>query len=127
MVQIAVVAAALAGLVHVYVFVLESVLWTSERARTIFGTSAADAETTRPLALNQGFYNLFLAVEVLLGAALLLAGSTTVGAVLVLTGAGSMVLAGVVLLATSRDKVRPALVQAVPPAVAVTALVLHLV
>lgn len=126
MVQIAAVFALVAGLVHVYVFVLESLLWTSDRARRIFGTSPADAATTRQLALNQGFYNLFLAATAMLGAVLLLTGSTTVGATLVFTGAGSMVLAGLVLIATSHDKLRPALVQAVPPAIAVVTLALHL-
>jgi len=126
-VEIAAAAAALAGAVHVYIFVLESLLWTTPRARAIFGTTETDARTTRSMAVNQGFYNLFLAVAALLGAVLLLTGTTTVGATLVYTGAGSMVLAGLVLIATSRDKLRPALVQAVPPAVAVVALTLHLV
>ena len=45
---------AVAALVHVYVFVLESLLWTGPRARATFGTTAADAATTRPLAINQG-------------------------------------------------------------------------
>ncbi len=56
------IVAAVAALIHVYVFALESFLWTTDMARGIFGTSHAYAETTRGLALNQGFYNLFLAV-----------------------------------------------------------------
>ena len=58
----ALVFAALAALVHVYIWVLESLLWTAARTRAVFGTSEEEAETTKLLALNQGFYNLFLAV-----------------------------------------------------------------
>ncbi|MFS2241020.1 DUF1304 family protein [Microbacterium sp. OR16] len=36
--------------------------------------SAADAETTRALAFNQGFYNLFLDVATLLGVVLVAVG-----------------------------------------------------
>ena len=42
---------------HVVFFVLESVLWTTPKVRHVFGTQE-DAEATRVLALNQGFYNL---------------------------------------------------------------------
>jgi putative membrane protein len=57
----ALVFAALAALVHVYIWVLESLLWTAPRTRAVFGTSEEEAATTKLLALNQGFYNLFLA------------------------------------------------------------------
>ena len=62
------VCAVLAGLVHVYIFFLESVAWTSARVRKIFGiASDAEARATRSLAFNQGFYNLFLAIGAVLG------------------------------------------------------------
>ena len=57
----ALVFAALAALVHVYIWVLESMLWTAPRTRAAFGTTEEEAATTKLLALNQGFYNLFLA------------------------------------------------------------------
>lgn len=50
---------------HAAFFALESVLWTSPKVRPIFGTTAEEAETTRVLALNQGFYNLGAAVLLL--------------------------------------------------------------
>ncbi|HEY0217854.1 MAG TPA: DUF1304 domain-containing protein, partial [Cellulomonas sp.] len=62
MIATGLVLAALAALVHVYIFRLESLTWTSERTRAVFGTTEAEAEATRALAFNQGFYNLFLAV-----------------------------------------------------------------
>ena len=115
MVVVGLVLCAVAAAVHLYVFVLESLLWTRPRARAVFGTTPQDATTTRPLAFNQGFYNLFLVIEITLGITVLALGRTAVGATLVLVGAGSMVAAGLVLLLSDRSKARPALVQLVPP------------
>jgi putative membrane protein len=119
--------AGVAAAVHVYIFVLESLLWTGDRARATFGTTPEEAETTRALAFNQGFYNLFLAVATVVGIVLLAGGRTAVGATLVLTGAGSMVAAGLVLLLSSPAKARAALVQLTPPLLGVVALVIGLV
>lgn len=127
MIVVGCVLAAVAAAVHVYIFVLESLLWTGDRARAVFGTTREEAETTRALAFNQGFYNLFLAVVTVAGIAALAAGRTAVGATLVLTGAGSMVAAGLVLLLSSPAKARAALVQLTPPLLGVVALVVGLV
>ena len=62
MIIAALVFAALAGLLHVYIFTMESLTWTSKRTRAAFGTTPEEAETTKLLAFNQGFYNLFLAI-----------------------------------------------------------------
>src|SRR6476660_1604752 len=93
MVVIGLVFAGLAALIHVYIFYLESLAWTAPGTRRVFGTTAEQAEITRPIAFNQGFYNLFLAVLVALGIGFVAAGSTTVGATLLFAGAGSMVAA----------------------------------
>ena len=77
------------------------------------------AEATRELAFNQGFYNLFLAVLVAAGIALFALGHPLVGATLVLAGTGSMVAAGLVLALSSPAKRRAALVQAGPPLLAI--------
>ena len=112
--------AAIAALIHVYIFVLESVMWTAPRTRATFGIeSEADARLTRPLAFNQGFYNLFLAIAVFLGIGFVWAGVVAVGATLVFVGTGSMVAAGLVLLLSSPARARPALVQLVPPLIAI--------
>jgi putative membrane protein len=120
------VVAALAALVHVYIFVLESVLWQSPRARGIFGTGVEEARITAPLALNQGFYNLFLAIAVVVGIVLAAAGQTAAGGTAMLIGTGSMVAAGIVLITSDRTKARAALVQAVLPLIAVVLLVIGL-
>jgi putative membrane protein len=118
--------AGLAALLHVYIWVMESLTWTSTRTRATFGTSREQADATAELAFNQGFYNLFLALVTAGGIATLLAGETEVGATLVFTGAGSMVAAGLVLLLSSPDKARAALVQLVPPLLGVVALAVGL-
>lgn len=46
--------AGLAALLHVFIFYLESMAWTT-RARAVFGTTAQEAEATREMAFNQGF------------------------------------------------------------------------
>jgi putative membrane protein len=120
------VLAGLAALFHIYVFYLESLAWTNERTRAAFGTTAADAAVTKPLAFNQGFYNLFLAIIVVAGIIAFAANTPVVGATLVFAGAGSMIGAGLVLLLSNRDLARAALAQLVPPLLAVILLVIGL-
>jgi putative membrane protein len=108
----------LAGLVHIYIFLLESVLWSKPSTWKIFGfTSQEQAETVRPMAYNQGFYNLFLAVGALLGTALWWTASAVSGEALVLFATGSMVLAATVLISTGKRNLRPAAIQGVLPLV----------
>jgi putative membrane protein len=126
MLAAALVFAGLAAAVHVYIWVLESLLWTSPRTRAAFGTSEEEAATTKLLAFNQGFYNLFLAVVTTTGIVAAALCWIAVGSALVFTGTGSMVLAAVVLLVSSPDKARAALVQGVLPAIAIVLLALHL-
>lgn len=126
MVIVGLVFAALAALVHVYIFWLESVVWTSDRARRTFGMSADEARTTRSLAFNQGFYNLFLAIAAALGIVFFAVGEEAIGATLVFVGAGSMVAAALVLILSSPSKARAALVQAAFPLIAVITLALGL-
>ena len=114
--------AALAAVLHVYVWILESFQWTSPRTRATFGTTPEEAETTRLLAFNQGFYNLFLAVVTVVGIAFTISGGTRVGAALLFAGVGSMLAAAAVLLASAPDKARSAVVQGALPLVAVVLL-----
>jgi putative membrane protein len=62
-----IVFAILAALIHVYIFVLESLLWGKPRTNKVFGMDTHQAEVCRPLAFNQGFYNLFLALAIIAG------------------------------------------------------------
>ena len=111
--------AALAALLHVYIFVMESLTWTSPRTRATFGTTAEEAETTKLLAFNQGFYNLFLAIVTAIGIVAICLGHNAVGAALIFAGVGSMLAAAAVLLASSPDKARAAVTQGAFPLIAV--------
>ncbi|KRB72755.1 epimerase [Nocardioides sp. Root190] len=126
MTAVALVFAGLAALLHVYIWVMESLTWTSPRTRATFGTSEAEAEATKELAFNQGFYNLFLAVAIAVGLGAFAADEDTVGTTLVLAGAGSMVAAALVLLLSSPDKARAAITQGAFPVVAVVLLAIGL-
>ncbi|MET0317260.1 MAG: DUF1304 domain-containing protein, partial [Rhodococcus fascians] len=60
---IASIFAAVAAALHVVIFFMESVAWTKPAVWRRFGVaSQADADVVRPMAFNQGFYNLFLAL-----------------------------------------------------------------
>jgi Predicted membrane protein len=110
--------AALAALLHVYIFVMESIQWTQPRIWRRFGLAdQASADITKPMAYNQGFYNLFLAVGVVIGLTLFWAGEVPlVGKVLVLFALGSMAAAALVLVTGGVKKyLRPALIQGTLP------------
>jgi putative membrane protein len=127
MITAALVFAALAALLHVYIFVMESLTWTSRRTRAVFGTTAEEAETTKLLAFNQGFYNLFLAIVSCVGIVAVATGHNAVGVALLFAGVGSMAAAAVVLLLSSPDKASAALKQGIIPLIAVVLLVLGLI
>ena len=126
MIVIGLVLAALAAALHVYIFVLESLLWTTPRARSTFGTTEDEARATKELAFNQGFYNLFLAIVTIVGVLALATGASAVGAALVFAGTGSMVAAALVLLLSSPAKRRAALTQMAPGLLAILALAIGL-
>jgi putative membrane protein len=126
MIAAALIFAGLAALLHVYIFVMESLTWTSARTRATFGTTPEEAETTKLLAFNQGFYNLFLAIVTAIGVVAICMGHTAVGAALAFAGVGSMLAAAAVLLASSPDKARAAVTQGAFPLIAVVLLALGL-
>ncbi|MFE5310081.1 DUF1304 domain-containing protein [Isoptericola sp. NPDC056605] len=126
MVVAGLVLAGIAAALHVYIFWLESLAWTTPRARATFGTTEQEAAATRELAFNQGFYNLFLAVVTTVGVVLVAAGSTGAGAALVLAGTGSMLAAALVLFLSSPGKRAAAVKQGTVPLLAVLALVVGL-
>ena len=121
------VLAGIAALIHVYIFYLESFAWTDRKTLATFGMTAEQAEAMRPMALNQGFYNLFLAIVTIVGIVFTAAGSTAVGAALVLAGTGSMVAAALVLVISDPTKRDAALKQGLVPLLAVVAVTIALV
>lgn len=120
--------AAIAALIHVYIFVLESMTWTKESTRRVFGIrSAEDAELMKPLAYNQGFYNLFLALGVAAGLIMIaLIGVPQAGFAVTIFALLSMVLAAVVLITSNPKLARSALIQGAAPLLGLVFLILAL-
>ena len=117
--------ALVAAVLHIYSFTMESITWTRPATWKRFGVaSQADAETTKALAYNQGFYNLFLPAGALAGAGFVaLAPEDPVlaaaGWTLVLSSCGSMLLASLVLALSGRKYLRAAATQGATPLLAV--------
>lgn len=124
MIIAALVLAALAALLHVYIFVMESLTWTSPATRKVFGTSVEEAAATREMAFNQGFYNLFLALITFVGVGVYAAGHGAVGTALVVAGVGSMTAAALVLLLSSPAHRGAAIKQGALPALALLTVLL---
>lgn len=105
-----------AALIHVLIFALESVFWAKPTIWRKFGLkSQADADLVEPMAFNQGFYNLFLALGAVVGLLLLGWGNPVAGKWVLLVALASMTLASIVLLITNRRMWRAALIQGVAP------------
>ena len=122
--------AVLAALIHVVVFVWEALLFDRPGVhRRIFNTATADVPAVKLWAFGVGFYNLFLAVGLIIGVLLWGGGNEPVGRTLVIYICLFMVLSGAVLfvadrMALGRERgagVGGALGQGVPPLLALIA------
>jgi putative membrane protein len=119
--------AVLAALLHVLFFYMESIAFSRPEVHHRFGIrTSEDAEVARPIMVNQGFYNLFLAIGVIVGVVLSNSDGTTAtaGAAVVVFGLSCMALAGVVLAVTSPSLRRAAAVQAGPSILALVLIAL---
>lgn len=101
MLTAAMVLAVLAAALHVLIFYMESIAWEGPLARKTFGGTPEEARPHAFYAFNQGFYNLFLALQTLTGVALAALGHVELGAALILAGTGAMLAAAVVLALTA--------------------------
>ncbi|WP_269219387.1 DUF1304 domain-containing protein [Brevundimonas vesicularis] len=117
--MIATVLIGVVALIHAYIVVLEMVLWTTPRGRHAFGMNAEKAEETKVLAANQGLYNGFLVAGLAWG---LWLGEP--GFQIKIFFLGCVIVAGLYGAATVSRKIL--LVQAVPAALALAALLLGL-
>lgn len=116
----------LAAVFHIYVFTLESITWRTPKTWKTFGLPSQEhAEIIRPMAFNQGFYNLFLAIGAGVGLALLGVNST-IAHTLMMFSALSMVGAGAVLFFSVKKSRRAAIIQAGPPLLGVLFIILGL-
>jgi len=109
----------LPAIIHMYIFSLESFLWERPYTKRIFGLSSDEARVTKLFAWNQGFYNLLLAIAIVVGwllrnGVLVMNNGAFAGNVLILYGLVSISIAGIVLFLSARRLWRSALVQVVP-------------
>jgi putative membrane protein len=107
--------AILAGVVHVLIFCMESLWWNTPPVRRRFRQTPEQADATHLFAFNQGFYNLFLALGVFGGLALVLMGSDRTGMTLVYWNCLSMLGAAVVLAGSAPKMRRGAVIQGSAP------------
>ncbi|MGD9956563.1 MAG: DUF1304 domain-containing protein [Candidatus Nanopelagicales bacterium] len=115
---ISLVLAALAALLHVYFWVLESLIFRSPRAYRTFGVRPEDVDGLVFSMWNQGFYNLFLALGTLVGVVGTFRGWEPQGPTLVVYGLLFMIGAAVILVAKKPSMLRAGLVQGLLPVVA---------
>ena len=107
---------ALAAVIHVVIFYFESIAWTQPKIWKRFGLrSQEDAEVVKPMALNQGFYNLFLAIGVAIGLIITFNGNLDAGYGITLFAALSMAAAATVLIISNPKLARAALTQGALP------------
>jgi putative membrane protein len=119
---VAAVAAVLAALIHAWFFVLESVQFQQPKVFRRFGLkSAEEAAIVKPMAFNQGFYNLFLAAGVAVGVGLAAGGQVAEGRAIALFACAVMLGAAIVLYVSNRRFLTAGLIQGGPPAVALAA------
>lgn len=122
MTVLALVLAALAAALHVFIWSMESLTWRQPATWKRFGVpSQEEADVVAPMAFNQGFYNLFLAIVTAVGIVLVAADREDAGWALVLSGCGSMLAAALVLRSSGAKYTRAALSQGTIPALTVIA------
>jgi len=117
--MIANVLVGLVALIHLYIVVLEMVLWDKPYGRKVFGNTAEFAAASKVLAANQGLYNGFLAAGLIWGLSL-----GTAGQPVQLFFLGCVLVAG--LYGAMSVGIKILLVQAVPAALAMAAVLLKI-
>ncbi len=114
---LATVLVAIVAAIHVYIVILEMVLWRTPRGMRSFGTDQAFADRSASLAANQGLYNGFLVAGLIWG----LLAADPVGFQVTVFFLGCVIVAGLFGAATVSRRIL--VVQAVPAALALVAVV----
>jgi putative membrane protein len=116
---VSIIFAAIAGLIHVLFFLMESIFWMNPKVHQGFGIkSLAEAEQFKVSFFNQGFYNLFLAIGMLVGIYLLHGEYLIIGKTLVVFCSASMLAASFVLLISKPGMLRGVFIQGLCPLIA---------
>jgi putative membrane protein len=117
--MIATILIGLVALIHIYIVVLEMLLWDTPRGRKAFGLTPEFAAQSKVLAANQGLYNGFLVAGLVWG---LLLGEA--GFSIKLFFLACVLIAGLYGAATASRKIL--YIQAAPAALAILALLFRL-
>lgn len=118
---------AIASLFHFVIFYFESLAWGKPATWKRFGVAnQADADTVKPMAFNQGYYNAFLGLAGIIGIILIATGNPAIGITLALYATLSMVLAATVLITSNPRLARAAVTQGGAPLLAVIFLAIAL-
>lgn len=113
---ISILFAVIAACLHVAFFLMESVFWMNPKAHKNFGIPNLQiAEQFKLTYLNQGFYNLFLAIGVFAGIYFLQSEDMTAGKTLILFCCSSMFGASMVLLVSKPGMLRGVFIQGLAP------------
>jgi putative membrane protein len=117
---------ALASLIHVYTFMMETFLWGKPRTNRTFGMSPEMAAHNQLFAFNQGFYNLFLALGAGAGIVLGFQGAIIAATTLKVFTCLSMLGASLVLLYSKPKLIWAVLAQGLPPFLGLTFLTIKM-
>jgi putative membrane protein len=109
------------GLVHLFAWLMESILWKRPAVQRMFLADADSSPGVRLWAFNQGFYNLFMAIGAIGGVVAYHAGHQAEGRAVSLFVCASMLAAGVVLWVSDRRLWRGAVGQGFAPLIALVA------
>lgn len=104
-----------AAVVHMVFFVAESILFQRKGGHKVFKIKETDHEVVKIWAFNQGFYNLFLSVGMLLGLYFVLQLKVLLAGAMTGFCGVSMVSAGIVLWFSAPHLRLAALIQLTPP------------
>lgn len=119
---------ALAALLHGLIFFMESFWWARPEIWKRFGVAnQSTADAIKPMAYNQGFYNLFLGMGAVFGLGLLFGGLLVPGITLILFTTACMVLAAIVLRSSGPGYTRAALIQGTLPLIGFVLFIVALV
>ncbi|MDF1477826.1 DUF1304 domain-containing protein [Leifsonia sp. H3M29-4] len=119
----------LAAVIHIVIFFMESILWSKPAVWKRFGLKTQqEADIVKPMAFNQGFYNVFLAIGAGVGLVMLGSAQWSQGGIAIaIFACASMVLAALVLITSSPKLARAAALQGVAPLVGIVFLLLSVV
>jgi len=116
---VSIIFATIAGLIHVLFFLMESVFWMNPKVHKGFGIKNLEEATQFKISFfNQGFYNLFLAIGMLVGIYLLHGEYLIIGKTLVIFCSTSMFAASLVLLVSKPGMLRGVFIQGLCPLIA---------